>query len=118
MILAIMIAVLGDDAAYCQSARRAVQYFHGCRIIRDGNSRPLHYSMNGQLFEVGKGTVAKQAKKWADRLINSVGDPGQGHPPVLNPSHVIDLKTCIITAYNQHRPWTMSQNQRDINDEM
>jgi hypothetical protein len=36
-MLAVMIAILGDDAGYCQSAARIEQYFHADRIFCDGN---------------------------------------------------------------------------------
>jgi hypothetical protein len=113
-----MIALLGDDAVYCQRTTRADQYFHSCGIFYEDNPQLLAYSVAGQLFGVDKRTVTKQAKKFLDHLINSDRDLGRRWPPILNPSQLIDLKTCIITAYTERRPSTMSQIQCYLNEDL
>jgi hypothetical protein len=108
-ILAVMITVLGDDVSHYQSTAKAKQYFHARRIFSDDNPHPLPYSVIDEPFGVRKEAVVKQAKKSADRLINSDRDLRCSRLQIRNSSQLIDIKTCILTAYNQHRPWTMFQ---------
>jgi hypothetical protein len=77
-------------------------------MLRNDNIHPLAYSVIGQLFEVTTGTVAKQAKKLGGCLFNSDCHAGRGWSPILNPSQLTTFKTPIITADNQHCPWTQS----------
>jgi hypothetical protein len=65
-----------------------------------------------------KGYVAKQAKKFADPFISSDRDLGTERPPILNPSQLINLKVCLIAASNPHCPWTKSQIQCYVNEDL
>jgi hypothetical protein len=57
-----LLAVLGDDAAHCQSATEVEDNFQTCRIFCADSSCISPYSIVSQLIRVDKGAVPKQAK--------------------------------------------------------
>jgi transposase len=114
LLLPELARVMEADEGFLSSSTVPEQYCHACRILRDERQESVPYSLIGVLFNIDKGMIKKQVKKFRDRLQLSAII---GRPILIDEAKLERLRLHVIMNYEQRCPLSIHDLCRFISSE-